>query len=153
MDVCTGLTDDLEFSVHMKHFCDGANNVVEKHAPLITQKPKAKDIAWVDKEYRMNRALRRKYERKWKKDRTEESRMKYIEQKGTCTELSQQKRKVYYSKMIESKGNCQKSLFKVANELLDKNDEKVLPTYTDPKVLANEFNKYYDIIGPLPYAK
>ena len=142
-EVCNDLSGELDFTTHITQFCRRAGNVVEDHAPLIARKPKTKDVAWVDQEYRRNRALRRKYERKWKKERTEESRMNYIEQKEICTELSQQKRKVYYSKMIESKGNCQKTLFKVANELLDKNDEKVLPAYTDSKKLANEFNTYY----------
>ena len=36
-----------------------------------------------------------------------------------------------------------KSLFKVANELLDKNSKKVLPTHDDPKVLADKFNHFF----------
>ena len=34
-------------------------------------------------------------------------------------------------------------LFKVANELLDKKQEQVLPIHSDAKELADEFNKYY----------
>ena len=34
-------------------------------------------------------------------------------------------------------------LYKSANEILDKNKVKVLPSYDDPKVLANEFNEYF----------
>ena len=37
----------------------------------------------------------------------------------------------------------QVTLFKVANELLDKTKEKVLPSYSDAKQMANEFNEYY----------
>ena len=34
-------------------------------------------------------------------------------------------------------------LFKVANELLDKKQEQILPIHADAKELAGEFNKYY----------
>ena len=44
---------------------------------------------------------------------------------------------------MQKSGKCQRSLFKVANELLDKTKEKVLPYYSDPKLLADEFNKFY----------
>ena len=45
--------------------------------------------------------------------------------------------------MISDAESCQKSLFKVANELLDKNSERVLPSHSDSKQLANEFNQFY----------
>jgi hypothetical protein len=53
------------------------------------------------------------------------------------------KQSVHYSKVIENAGNCQKSLFKIANNLLDKTKVKVLPPYNDPKQLANDFNHYF----------
>ena len=45
--------------------------------------------------------------------------------------------------MVKDKENCQKSLFKVANELLDKNEDRVLPSHSNPKELADQFNQYY----------
>ena len=49
----------------------------------------------------------------------------------------------HYTKIIDDSSNTQKSLFKVANELLDKNSKKVLPAHDDPKKLANDFNEYF----------
>ena len=53
-----------------------------------------------------------------------------------------EKQKQYYTKVIN---NCdsQKDLFKVANEILDKTKEQVLPPFTDPINLANQFTKFY----------
>ena len=50
---------------------------------------------------------------------------------------------LHYSKLVEDSSNSQKSLFKLANELLDKKSKKVLPVHDDPKKLANDFNKYF----------
>ena len=68
---------------------------------------------------------------------------KYTEQKKLCTEMALSKQTAYYSKLVEDAGNYQKWLFKVANELLDKNEERVLPSRTNSKELATEFNHFY----------
>ena len=88
----------------------------------------------------MCRALRRKYEKEWKKDRSHINKLKYINQKKQCADLALLKQTEHYAKILHNAGNCQKSLFKVANELLDKTKEKVLPSYSDPLELANDFN-------------
>ena len=67
----------------------------------------------------------------------------YIQQKEVCIEMSISKQTSYYSKLVKGSSGSQKSLFKVANELLDKSCKKVLPSHDDPKVLANEFNHFY----------
>ena len=67
----------------------------------------------------------------------------YTQQKKLCMELALEKQTKYYKKILKDAGSCQRTLFKVANELLDKNDERVLPFHTDSKALANEFNQFY----------
>jgi hypothetical protein len=47
------------------------------------------------------------------------------------------------SPLVKNASKCQKTLFKVANELLDKNNERVFPQHTDSKQLANDFNHFY----------
>ena len=56
--------------------------------------------------------------------------------------MSMEKQNHYYTKLINS-CESQKDLFKVANEILDKTKEKVLPPFSDPVDLANKFNKFY----------
>ena len=116
---------------------------MDKHAPVVFRRQQTGKPAWIDQEYRKNRAMRRKAERMWKKHRTEEHKNNYIKQKQVCTEMAISKQKSYYSEMIQGSVNNQKSLFKIANELLDKSSQRVLPAHSDPKQLANEFNNYY----------
>ena len=93
--------------------------------------------------FRDNRRKRRRLEKKWRKNKNEEDRKEYIEQRKVCAELSASKQNEYYTKLVDDAGNDQKSLFKVANHLLDKGKTRVLPEHTDPLQLANRFNKYY----------
>ena len=124
-------------------FDETSRKVVEKHSPLQTRTVRSVGAVWMDAEYRRNRAKRRKLEKAWKKNRTEENMKNYIEQKQICTQLALSKQTQHYSKLIEGASNSQQSLFKVANELLDKNSKKILPTHNDPKALANEFNDFF----------
>ena len=45
--------------------------------------------------------------------------------------------------MVDETGNDQKSLFKLVNDLLDRNKVRSSHRHTDPIQLANDFNDYY----------
>ena len=135
--------EQLSFAEHIAELDRVSLELMDKYAPLVSWNKKSDCPQWLDAEYQKNRALRRKYERAWKKNRTEENMKNYTEQKKRCTELALDKQTKHYSKLVGDAGKCQKTLFKVANELLDKNEERVLPSHTDPKALANEFNQFY----------
>ena len=120
-----------------------SREVVNEHAPVVTRSRKPFEPAWIDQEYRKNRSMRRKAERDWKRNKTDENKEKYIEQKKVCIAMAISKRTSYYSELVGGSEHCQKSLFKIANEVLDKNTERVLPSHSDSKILADEFNEYY----------
>ena len=140
---CSSLDYSQPFESVITTYDDLSRKIVDRHAPVLSKARKAQNPPWIDQEFRKNRALRCKAERDWRKNRTEENRIKYIEQKRLCIEMSITKRTVYYSEMVQGSLNCQKSLFKIANELLDKSSEKVLPAHVDSRKLANDFNDYY----------
>lgn len=133
----------LNFAQHIQELDKVTIELMDKHAPLIEWKKKDSCPPWLDAEYRIERAMRRKCERKWRKNKSVDNMNNYTQQKKRCSELALKKKTEYYSKLVEDAGKCQKTLFKVANELLDKNEERVLPCHTDSKALADEFNKFY----------
>ena len=83
------------------------------------------------------------------KSKSNEDHNRYIEQRNLCVKLSLSKQESYYSAIIESSSNKQKSLFKVVNEVLDKKEDRILPAHNDPIKLANKFNMYIDKIDKL----
>ena len=135
--------NDENFLQMSTRFHNISSSVVDKHSPIIKIKRTTNQPPWIDQEYKNNRTLRRKYEREWKKNRSDENKKKYIDQKNKCAMLVVEKQTSYYSKMIQDAGTCQKTLFKIANELLDKSKEKILPSYSNSKELADDFNKFY----------
>ena len=156
MDIDNALTDfkqvfdevhnsiNADFEANYSKYDILSRRVMEKHAPLISRTiTEQDDPTWMDTEYKLNRAKRRKLEKQWRQSKTEENRKAYVTQRHYCAEMSISKKKEYYSKIVTEAGNDQKSLFKVANELLDKNKVRSLPDHEDPVKLANEFNEYY----------
>lgn len=134
--------DDLNFESMCKQYHRLSTTVVDKHCPVIKLKCTANKPPWIDIEYRKNRALRRKYEKQLRRNRTEVCKEMYVNQKQICIDMALAKQTEHYSKVVTDAGSCQKSLFKIANNLLDKTKVKILPTYTDPKQFANQFNKF-----------
>ena len=66
-------TDNINFAEHHKAFHEKSKNVLDTHAPVQTWKQKGGGPAWMDGEYKKSRILRRKLEKMWRKDRTEEN--------------------------------------------------------------------------------
>ena len=97
----------------------------------------------MDEEFRSSRRKRRKLEKKWRSSKSEEDRLEYVNQRQICAEMSRKKQNQHYSKVVEEAGNDQKTLFQVANTLLDKGGIRKLPEHTDALQLANEFNDFY----------
>ena len=137
------LMDGKDFGTKVKQFDSISREIMDKHAPLQTKKYQRPQPPWIDAQYRKERARRRKYEKEWKKMRTKLHRERYIKQKELCMELCAQKQKDHYSKIIQNAAGCQRTLFKIANTLMDKNECKVLPPHSDPEILANDFNNFY----------
>ena len=68
----------------------------------------------------------------------------YVSQRKLCAKLCNDKRSVYYKDLIASKKGDQRALYKIVNNLFDKNKSScTLPEHEDPKVLANSFNDFY----------
>ena len=121
-----------------------SQKVVDKFAPVVTKKVVVNlDTPWVDAEFKAARRERRKLEKKWRRCKSDENRMKYVVQRELCAELSVEKQKGYYARIVQDSGNDQKSLFNVVKNMLDRKETRTLPEHTDEKELANEFNAYY----------
>ena len=141
-EMWTTFDKDSSFSDMIKQYMSKGKSLMDKHAPMKLRKLKRSGPEWMDSEYRKSRSLRRKLEKIWKAQRSDSSRTNYIKQKQVCCALSVEKQKLYYSKLID-KASSQKDLFKVANDLLDKRKVKILPPFSDPKLLADEFNSFF----------
>ena len=152
LDLSSQLNDsfkyNLDFNSQYKLFSDITTNVLDKFAPQKTKTVASKiSIPWQDSEYRTERALRRKFEREWKKSGKKEgiARTLYVNQRKKCANLSSTKRSQYYTRLIRESKDNQGSLFKIVSQVLDKNQHSgTIPQYEkNLNTLAKDFNHFY----------
>ena len=132
------------FSSIYKHFKVSAQTLIDNHAPVIHKTCSKRDEPkWIDVEYKLARARRRKSEKKWKRNGSIEDKIQYITQRNHCTDLAKAKKQHFYANIINNAKNQQQALFNVVEHVLDRGNSKVLPTHTNPTMLANRFNRFY----------
>ena len=72
---------NLNFKESYSKYHEVSQKILDNHSPIQTREVRDNEAAWIDKEYSENRARHRKLERIWKKNRTEDDRNNYINQK------------------------------------------------------------------------
>ena len=150
-DLCSQLdvvSSNEDFKSQYQQFSNITSETLERHAPIKTKTfARKNNIPWQDSEYRKERALRRKLERKWRKSgkKPGPERTAYIEQRSKCGILASSKRSHFYRQLIQKNEGDQSSLFKVVSQVLDKQKSSTtLPQFDNqPTNLANRFNSYY----------
>ena len=153
-DLCSqlDLLNNPDFPTRYQNFFNVTNETLNRYAPLkIKTVSSKKEVSWQDSEYRAERALRRKYEREWKKSIKKSGNTKgperdvYVQQRKKCAILASLKRSQYYRNLIQNSDGDQGSLYKIVSEALDKNKSSAtLPQFhNQPTKLANRFNTFY----------
>ena len=142
MSACT---EESSFSELLQTYNNTLDHELDMVAPLQTRTfPISSAPPWIDTEYKVNRATRRRLESKWKKSRLAEDKIEYVSQRKLCSKMCNEKRSVYYKNLIASKKGDQRALYSIVNNLLDKNKSSgILPEHKDPTELANQFNDFY----------
>ena len=144
VNACQYIKPSDNFVPAFQKFVNLSYSIINKHAPIVKKTfTDEKTPLWMDQEYKESRRERRRLECKWKRKRTNSLREQYMRQREFCVLLAQEKKRNYYSQLITNSNNCQKTLFKLVDTMLDRKSGKPLPSYTNAKQLADEFNKFY----------
>ena len=100
--------------------------------------------AWMDAEYRHERAFRRRLERTWKASGTHGDKVNFLEQQKKCSHLVTTKRTQYFSNLIAKCEGDTRAMFNIVNTVMDKRKTtEKMPQFSNAKTLANQFNKFY----------
>ena len=149
-DLATYLTNfDLTLDSH-PNFLDllttynhALKSCIDLHAPLYESKPKNfSRPAWMDGEYILARAKRRRLYKIYKRHLSPSDYENYSVQRNICSTLVETKKKHYFNNIITSTLN-QKSFYQIYNKLLDKQNNHILPDHDSDVVLATNFNKFF----------
>ena len=143
-DITDGLniTDAISFKENINSYNEVMNRVLNEHAPLKSKNVKIVPTApWFDCEYEQMRRLRRKAEKKYKQTGLIEHKEEYRNLRKQTTDLARQKKLKYYSDKLKS--NNSKTLYFTINQLLDKNQDVILPDTNSENEMANSFMKHF----------
>jgi hypothetical protein len=126
--------------------------VLDQHAPLkkktVPDRPK---LPWFDEGITSEIRLRRKMERRWKKDHTncEKFIEFYRQRRKVSNQLDVAEKAFYKQRLAENKYNY-KQVFTICNKLLNRNADLPLPETQSTQDLADGFNRFFlDKIGKL----
>ena len=157
---CEHFKDDLSDNLTSLQSCHSFENKVNtfqevlkhcynKHAPLQQSKIKYNERpSWLDHEYVVQRALRRRLERKFKQTHSIEDEINFKMQRAHCALLVGEKVNKCYSDMIESSKGDARCLFNMYEAMVGNSKSwcSELPDIEEHGgnlALANSFNNYF----------
>ena len=142
------LTGLNSFNEKYSLFQEVLSTTYDLHAPLVLSKirhnvrPK-----WMDHDYVLERARRRKLERRFKRTKSSYDEIQFNIQRSKCSLLSDKKRGDFYSSIAQRANGNTKTLFNLYEKLVGNTSSKsTLPDvdeYGSSYNLATSFNNYF----------
>jgi hypothetical protein len=118
--------------------------LVDKHAPLRTKTIVLRpSCPWYTEKLHDLKHQKRKLERKWRESKLKVDHEMYRNKCADVNKALKQARVEYYTSKIEACGRDHKSLSKITKNLLGDTNEVILPSYSSPKQLANQFSDFF----------
>ncbi len=131
------LPDDI-----LNSFNDLVTSVLDKHAPKKSVKLKSGDKKpWYNSEIHDQRKIRRQYERKMRKSKLEVHKQMFVAKRNEVAKMIDNAKSSYYKEKL-GEADCQET-YRLVNGLLQGVQAASLPTYSDPKDMANEFCQFF----------
>ena len=117
----------------------------DHYCPEITKKILVRDNSpWYDSSVASLRRDRRRSERKWRRLRTDLSKLEYVAARRAVVSAVHTRKVEYYRGYVASCGGDQKLLFNVVNSFLGSKSVRTLPFSTSDTQLANDFASFFE---------
>jgi hypothetical protein len=141
--LCTSPPDNLDELVDM--YNDTLSKILDQHAPVQSKQVTIRHHAkWYNDEIASAKKVRRRAEKKWRKNKLQVHLDVYKEECHKVRRLCRAAKQEYYKSKIEECGTDQKKLFRVTEELMHAANEAVLPSHSSPQALAEQFVEFFD---------
>ena len=98
---------------------------------------------WISDTYKNAKSIRRQFERIWHKKKTPLNHAKLRKQMARCNSLANKDKATYYRALVNKNGDDPKKLWKVLRSALHCIPDKVLPSNSSQKKLAEQFATFF----------
>ena len=117
------------------------SNLLDKHAPLVTRIFTKGAAGWLSDTYLQAKAVRRQFERFWRKDKSPQNRARLRKQIARCNAIITiiMDKTNYFRNLISDNAHDSKKLWQILRSVLHSVPEKVLPSHASQICLANRF--------------
>ncbi len=121
------------------------SEVLDKHAPVIEKTVIERNFTpWSRKDIIIEKRLKRKYERKWKRTRLEVDYQIYKAQRNKYNNLLNELTDKKWAKVIDENEHDHKVLYREIKKRTNKKRENPLPKHDSKTELANEFSDFFN---------
>ena len=118
-------------------------DVLDRHAPLVTRRVRARPSApWLSESIRIARRSRRRAERRWRKTRLTVFRDIFVKERKTVSKTINDAKREYFSSKIK-KAKDSKTLFSITKDLIGASKAKVFPSLYSKNELPQIFSDYF----------
>ncbi len=118
--------------------------LLDKHAPLISKEVYIRpNSPWFTEELKCAKRQKRRAERRWIFNPSSINLDILKNEKAHYALLCQQAKIAYYDERLTTAGTDQRSMFKIASELLHSRRDLILPTHDDDNRLSDEFATFF----------
>ena len=124
-------------------YTNDLSNLLDKHAPEVTRCLAKKPAKWLSDTYKNAKSIRRQFERIWHKKKTPLNRAKLRKQIARCNSLANKDKATYYRALVNENGDDPKKLWQVLRSALHRIPDKVLPSNSSQKKLAEQFAAFF----------
>ena len=117
--------------------------IFDRHAPLVSSLKTKQHVDWLSETYRLAKSLRHRFERAWRKDKSQYNRNRFRCQIAWCNRLANRDKTVYYRKLISDNSHDLKKLWWELHKVLHRSQSIILPNYESSKSLADCFTTFF----------
>ena len=119
------------------------NKCLDTHALLKTKKVICRRTAeWFDSQIAAERRTRRSLERRWRTQRSKETRVAFVNQRSKFNRLITEKKKQLFATKIAESNKKPHTLFKIVKSVLNRVDKSALPVTDTDAELAQSFQNF-----------
>ena len=136
---CLGDTAEKLYDQYTNDF----SNLLDKHAPEVTRCLAKEPAKWLSDTYKNAKSIRRQFERIWRKKKTPLNRARLCKQIARCNSLANKDKATYYRALVNENGDDPKKLWPVLRSTLHRIPDKVLPSNSSHKKLADQFAAFF----------
>ena len=119
------------------------SNLLDKHAPEVTRCLAKEPAKWLSDNYKNAKSIRRQFERICRKNKTPLNRAKLRKQIARCNSLANKDKATYYRALVNENSDDPKKLWQVLRSALRRIPDKVLPSNSSQKKLADQFAAFF----------